>query len=150
LRKELPSIRVLILSMYQRAEYLSCILQSGARGYVLKDVSPGELVKAIETVIAGEFYFSPQIAHLAVNQFVQGNGDGPDVCKLTNREREVLILIAEGLTNKEIANNLHISVRTVHTHRERMMRRLAIYSVAGLTRFASARGLVTLPDVGAL
>jgi len=68
------------------------------------------------------------------------------VCKLTDREREVLILIAEGLSNKEIAHNLNVSVRTVETHRHRTMRKLAIHSVAGLTRFAFARGLVTLRD----
>ncbi len=149
LRKELPNTKVLILSMYQRAEYVPQILQSGARGYVLKDASPEELTKAIETVIAGESYFSPQIARLALNQFVQGNGDGPDVCKLTNREREVLILIAEGLSNKEIACKLDVGVRTVETHRERIMRKLAIHSVAGLTRFALAKGLITLRDEAA-
>jgi DNA-binding NarL/FixJ family response regulator len=146
LRKELPNTKVLVLSMYQRPEYLPQILQSGARGYVLKDASPEELAKAIETVIAGESYFSPQIARLALNQFVQGNGDGPDVCKLTSREREVLILIAEGLSNKEIACKLDVGVRTVETHRERIMRKLAIHSVAGLTRFALAKGLITLRD----
>jgi DNA-binding NarL/FixJ family response regulator len=146
LHEELPNIRVLILSMYQRAEYISRIVQSGARGYVLKNASPEELVKAIETVIAGECYFSPQIAHLALKQVVQRDAYGPDVCKLTDRDREVLILIAEGLSNKEIAHNLNVSVRTVETHRHRTMRKLAIHSVAGLTRFAFARGLVTLRD----
>ena len=146
LRKDLPNLKVLILSMYQRAEHLPRILQSGARGYVLKSASSEELVKAIETVIAGECYFSPEIARLALNQVVQGNGNGPDVADLTNREREVLILVAEGLSNKEIANNLNVGVRTVETHRERIMRKLAIHSVAGLTRFAIAKGLTTLRD----
>ena len=146
LRKELPNIKVLILSMYQRADYLPRILQSGARGYVLKETSPEELAKAIETVIAGECYFSPEIARLALNQLVQGNGNGPDLAALTNREREVLVLVAEGLSNKEIANNLNVGVRTVETHRERIMRKLAIHSVAGLTRFAIAKGLITLRD----
>jgi two-component system, NarL family, nitrate/nitrite response regulator NarL len=146
LRKELPNIKVLILSMYQRADYLPRILQSGARGYVLKETSPEELAKAIETVIAGECYFSPAVARLALNQLVQGNGNAPDAAALTNREREVLVLVAEGLSNKEIANNLSIGVRTAETHRERIMRKLAIHSVAGLTRFAIAKGLIALPD----
>ena len=146
LHKELPQIKVLILSMYRSAEYLLGILQSGARGYVLKEASPEELVKAIETVNAGEAFFSPEIARLALNQFVQGNGEGPELGELTKREREVLILIAEGLSNKEIANNLGVGVRTVETHRERIMRKLAIHSVAGLTRFALAKGLVTLRE----
>jgi two-component system, NarL family, nitrate/nitrite response regulator NarL len=146
LRKELPNIKVLILSMYQRADYLPRILKSGARGYVLKETSPEELAKAIETVIAGECYFSPEVARLALNQLVQGTGNGPDVAALTDRELEVLVLVAEGLSNKEIANHLNIGVRTAETHRERIMRKLAIHSVAGLTRFAIAKGLITLRD----
>jgi two-component system nitrate/nitrite response regulator NarL len=146
LRKELPQVKVLVLSMYQRAEYLHRILQSGAQGYVLKEAAPEELVKAIETVNAGEAYFSPEIARLALNRLVQGNGKGPDLEALTNREREVLVLIAKGLGIKEIACNLGVGVRTVETHRERAMRKLDIHSVAGLTRFAIAKGLITLRD----
>jgi two-component system nitrate/nitrite response regulator NarL len=146
LRKDLPQVKVLVLSMYQRAEYLLRILQSGARGYVLKDAPTEELVKAIETVNAGESYFSPEIARLALNHFVQGNGEGPDLAALTNREREVLALIAEGLSNKEIATRLDVGVRTVETHRERIMRKLDIHSIAGLTRFAIAKGLITLRE----
>ena len=146
LRKELPNSKVLILSMLQRAEYLPRILQSGARGYVLKEAPPEELVKAIETVMAGECYFSPEIACLALNQYVQGNGKGPDPAALTDREREVLILVAEGLSNKEVACKLDVGVRTVETHRERIMRKLDIHSVAGLTRFAISKGLITLRD----
>jgi DNA-binding NarL/FixJ family response regulator len=146
LRKELPQIKVLILSMYQRSEYLLRILQSGARGYVLKGASSEDLLKAIETVNKGETFFSPEIARLALNQFVQGNGDGPDLAQLTNREREVLVLVAEGLSNKEIAENLGVGVRTVETHRERIMRKLGTHSVAGLTRLAIAKGLIPLRD----
>jgi DNA-binding NarL/FixJ family response regulator len=146
LRKELPNTQVLILSMYQRSEYLPRILRSGARGYVLKEASAEELLKAIEAVIAGECYFSPEVARVALNHLVQGNGDGPDVMALTNREREVLVLLAEGLSNKEISTSLDIGVRTVETHRERIMRKLSIHSVAGLTRFAIAKGLITLRD----
>jgi two-component system, NarL family, nitrate/nitrite response regulator NarL len=146
LRKELPNAKVLILSMYHRAEYLPRVLQSGARGYVLKEASPEELAKAIETVIAGECYFSPEVARLALNQLVQGNGNGADPAVLTNREREVLVLIAEGFSNKEIATSLNIGVRTAETHRERIMRKLGIHSIAGLTRFAIAKGFITLRD----
>ena len=146
LRKELPQVKVLILSMYLRSEYLLRILHSGARGYVLKDASAEELLKAIETVNDGGTYFSPEIARLALNQFAQGAGDGPDLAELTNREREVLILVAEGLSNKEIAQHLGVGVRTVETHRERIMRKLGTHSVAGLTRLAIAKGLITLRD----
>jgi two-component system nitrate/nitrite response regulator NarL len=146
LRKELPKIKLVILSRYQGPEYLSRVLQAGARGYVLKGAAPEELAKAIETVIAGECYFSPEVARLALNQLVQGNGAAPDVADLTNREREVLVQVAEGLSNKEIANDLNVGVRTVETHRERIMRKLDIHSVAGLTRFAIAKGLITVRD----
>jgi len=149
LHKELPNIKVLILSMYQRAEYLPRVLESGARGYVLKAASPEELVKAIETVSAGESFFSPEIARMALNQFVQGNGEGPDLTQLTKREQEVLVLVADGLSNKEIANHLGVGVRTIETHRERIMRKLGIHSVACLTRFAIAKGLVTVRDQAA-
>ena len=149
LRKELPRIKVLILSMHSQSDYVLRILQSGARGYVLKTASPDELAKAIETVHAGESYFSPDVARIALNQFVRGTGEGPQVSQISNREREVLIAIAEGLSNKEIACRLNVGVRTVETHRERIMRKLNIHSVAGLTKFAITKGLVLLPkDAG--
>ena len=146
LHKELPNVRVLMLSMYQRAEYLPRVLESGARGYVFKGASPEELVKAIETITGGECYFSPEIARLALNQVIKGNGNGPDPANLTKREREVLTLVADGLSNKEVSTHLNVGVRTVETHRERIMRKLGIHSVAGLTRFAIAKGLITLRD----
>ena len=146
LRKEVPKAKVLILSMYQRPEYLPRIVESGARGYVTKGASPEELMKAIEAVHAGECYFSPEVARLALHQFVKGNGHGPDLAGLSKREREVLTLIAGGSSNKETANNLGVGVRTVETHRERIMRKLGIHSIAGLTRYAIAKGLVTLRD----
>ena len=146
LRKELPQIKVLILSMHQHSEYLLRILQSGAQGYVLKEASSEVLVEALERVNAGETFFSPEITRLALNQFVQGNGHGPDLGGLTNREREVLTLVAEGLSSKDIADHLEVGVRTIETHRERIMRKLAVHTVAGLTRFAVAKGLITLRD----
>jgi two-component system, NarL family, nitrate/nitrite response regulator NarL len=144
LRKELPQVKVLILSMHRHAEYLLRILESGARGYILKDAPAEELVKAVEMVQAGESYFSPEMARIALNRFVRGNGDGPDLRTLTNREQEVLALIAEGFSNKEISTQLDVGVRTVETHRERTMRKLDIHSIAGLTRFAIAKGLITV------
>jgi len=146
LRKELPQIKVLILSMYRQTEYVLRILQSGAQGYILKDADPLELVTAINAVTSGQTYFSPDIARVALNQFVQGSGQGPDPRGLTQREREVLIHIAEGCSNKEIACNLGVGVRTIETHRERIMRKLNIHSIAGLTRFAIAKGVVTLRE----
>jgi two-component system nitrate/nitrite response regulator NarL len=146
LRKELDQVKVLILSMYENSDYMLRTLQSGARGYVAKDISPEELVKAIETVNAGGTFFSPEITRLALNKFVEGPRDGSDLAELTNREREVLVLVAEGFSNKEIANNLGLGVRTVETHRERIMHKLSVHSVAGLTRLAIAKGLITLRE----
>ena len=144
LQKELPQVRVLMLSMHKTPDYVSRILQSGARGYVLKDAPVEELARAIEMIYGGETYFSPDVARLALNQFVSGHNAGGPHDQLTKREREVLTHIAEGLSNKEIANHLGVGVRTVETHRERIMRKLDIHSVAGLTKYAVARGLVSL------
>jgi len=146
LRRELPNIKVLILSMHSNTDYVVRIIQSGARGYILKAASTEELVKAIETVEAGEAFFSPDVARVALNQFVRGPGEGPSSSQLTNREREVLVQISEGLSNKEIANHLGVGVRTVETHRERIMRKLNIHSIAGLTKFAISKGLITLRE----
>ena len=147
LRKELPQIKVLMLSMHSNTEFVMRCAQSGARGYILKQAAPDEFVQAIETVHAGHSYFSPDVARIALNQLVRGNGHGPDPSDLTNREREVLTHIAEGLCNKEIACRLNIGTRTVETHRERLMRKLDIHSIAGLTKFAVAKGLITMPEL---
>jgi DNA-binding NarL/FixJ family response regulator len=144
LRKENPRTKVLILSMYSDSDHVMRILQSGARGFVLKQAPTDELIKAIESIEAGETFFSPDVARVAINQFVRGGGEGPQPGQVSNREREVLIAIAEGLSNKEIACRLGVGVRTVETHRERIMRKLNIHSVAGLTKFAIAKGLITV------
>jgi two-component system nitrate/nitrite response regulator NarL len=144
LRRELPTVRVIILSMYSNTDYVMRIIECGARGFVLKEAPPLELVQAIEVVHAGQTHFSPEVARVALNHVVRGHGDSSPVSRLTNREREVLVHIADGLGNKEIANQLCIGVRTVETHRERIMRKLDIHTVAGLTRFAIAQGMVSL------
>ncbi|HWX21454.1 MAG TPA: response regulator transcription factor [Candidatus Binatia bacterium] len=147
LRKELPQVKVLILSMHSHSEYVLRIIQAGARGYVLKEASPDDLAGAIEAVQAGEVFFSPEVARVALNQFVRRNGSSEEPGhRITSREREVLIAIAEGLSNKEIASRLGVGVRTVETHRERIMRKLNIHSVAGLTKYAIAKGLVMLRE----
>ena len=144
LRKELPNIKVLMLSSHTNPEFVLRCVRAGADGYVLKQASPDEFVQAIETVNAGEPFFSPDLARAALNQMVQGNGQGPEPADLTAREQEVLTHIADGLCNKEIACRLNIGTRTVETHRERLMRKLDIHSIAGLTRFAVAKGMITL------
>jgi len=146
LHKEVPKTKVIILSMHLNKDHVLRLIQAGVRGYVLKDASPEELVNAIETVNAGETFFSPDVAKIALNQFVANDGklEPAPLSKLTERERQVLALIAEGLSNKEVASELGIGVRTVETHRERIMRKLNIHNAAGLTRFAIANNLVRL------
>jgi len=146
LRKELPQIKVLVLSVHSNKEYIFRVIHAGAHGYVSKEAAPEELLRAIESVHAGETFFSPEIARAALNQMVNHGGKKEPFGQLTTREREVLVLIAKGQSNKEIASQLGIGVRTIETHRERIMRRLDIHSVAGLTKFAIANGLVPLED----
>src|SRR5207248_1341328 len=146
LRKEAPKIRILVLSVHTNREYILRIIQAGAHGYVSKEASPEELLRAIEAVYHGEAFFSPEIAQAALNQIVTSGGKKEPFAQLTSREREVLILIAEGQSNKEIATRLGIGVRTIETHRERIMRRLDIHSVAGLTKFAIANGMISIEE----
>ena len=147
LHQELPSIKVLVLSMHTNTEFVLRCVRAGAQGYILKQASPDEFIRAIETVNADESFFSPDLARATLNQMVRSNGQGPDQADLTAREREVLTHIAEGLCNKEIACLLSIGTRTVETHRERLMRKLGIHSIAGLTRFAITKGLITVSEM---
>lgn len=129
---------ILILSMHDDPEYVLQAVRAGADGYVLKDVTPAELRKAIQTVHEGREYFAERVTHqLSVGlraELEQEQRKGR-LESLTARETEVLVLVAEGLTNREIAEKLEISPRTVETHRERLMTKLRIRTVAGLTRF---------------
>lgn len=148
LRKQVPNAKVLILTMHDSKEYIAQVVRSGARGYLLKDSSPAELVGAIKAVHGGEVYFSPSVSKVLIEEMADGNKrslDAPAPPPLTDREREVLSLIAEGLLNKQIADRLGIGVRTIETHRERIMRKLDIHTVAGLTKYAIARGMTSMP-----
>lgn len=144
LAKELPNTRVLVLSVYHAPGHVLRMVQAGASGYMFKESPPEELIRGIEQIAKGEPFFSENVAQIALNQVVRGQING--VQTLTMREREVLIRIAEGLSNKEIASALNLGVRTVETHRERAMRKLDIHSVAGLTKYALAQGWITLSD----
>ena len=148
LRRQVPKAKILILTMHDSREYIAQVVRSGARGYLLKDSAPAELVAAIKAVHAGEVYFSPSISRVLLEEITDSNGrhNGvPARQTLTEREREVLSLISEGLLNKQIADRLGIGVRTIETHRERIMRKLDIHTVAGLTKYAIARGMTTMP-----
>ena len=144
LRRSLPETRILILSMYDNAEYVMESVRAGAHGYILKDTAATELRRAIRAVQNGEAFLSPPVAGrltAAVRGELEREQRTSDFASLTAREREVLAGIAHGRTNKEIAASLGISHRTVETHRESLMRKLRIHTVAGLTRFALEAGL---------
>ena len=148
LHAELPGVRVVILSMHDNPEYVLEAVRAGAHAYLLKDLAATELRTAVAAVHAGESYYTRQIAAMlttAVRGELEEVQRGHALDALTGRERDVLLGIVKGETNKEIAARFGISHRTVETHRESLMRKLRIRTVAGLTRFALEAGL----DVGA-
>lgn len=141
-----PSVKVLILSMYNNEEFVLKALKTGAAGYLLKEASTMELRLAVESIAAGEIYLSPGVSRQVVSNYIHHMNGRPDaVAVLTPRQRQVLQLIVKGYTTKEIAKDLNISLSSAETHRTRMMERLDIHDVAGLVRFALLNGLVS-PD----
>jgi DNA-binding NarL/FixJ family response regulator len=143
LTKEMPEVKVVILSMHASEEYVLQALRSGAAGYLLKDAATAELDQAIRTVLQGETYLSPAISRSAIERYLQRVNQGePPGSELTPRQREILQMIAEGRNTKEIAFTLGLSVKTVETHRTLMMHRLDIHEIAGLVRYAMRIGLV--------
>jgi two-component system nitrate/nitrite response regulator NarL len=143
LSRDAPEIRVLILSMHDNREYMVQLIQAGAKGYILKDVSAAEMVKAVETVYHGGTYFSASASQTLFSHFEQPGNETTE-SPLTQRELTVLTLLAEGHNNKEIARVLGISVRTVETHRQNIKAKLDIHTAAGLTRYAIEHALVQL------
>jgi DNA-binding NarL/FixJ family response regulator len=144
LLKAQPGIRVLILSMHQNEEYVRQALRNGAVAYLLKDAAPVELELAIQAVQRGETYLSPAVSRGVVSDYVQRlRGDAVPAAVLTPRQREVLQLVAEGHSTKDIARRLGLSVKTVDTHRSQLMKQLDIHEVAGLVRYAVRSGLIS-------
>jgi DNA-binding NarL/FixJ family response regulator len=144
LLKAQPGIRVLILSMHQNEEYVRQALRNGAVAYLLKDAAPVELELAIQAVQRGETYLSPAVSRGVVSDYVQRlRGDAGPAAVLTPRQREVLQLVAEGHSTKDIARRLGLSVKTVDTHRSQLMKQLDIHEVAGLVRYAVRSGLIS-------
>jgi RNA polymerase sigma factor (sigma-70 family) len=138
LRDEGASVRVLVLSMHDDPEYVLQAVRAGADGYVLKDVAPAELRDAVLAIHEGREYFASQVTQqlsVGLRREMEEEQLRARLDSLTRREREVLLLVANGLTNREIGEKLDISPRTVETHRERVMGKLRIRTVAGLTRF---------------
>jgi len=142
--KAWPGIGVLILSMHQNEEYVRQALRSGAVAYLLKDAAPLELELALKAVLRGETYLSPAVSKGVLSDYVHRlRHDEQPGQTLTARQREVLQLIAEGQSSKEIARRLNLSVKTVESHRSQLMKQLDIHEVAGLVRYALRVGVVT-------
>jgi len=144
LRDSGSDVRVLVLSMHDDPEYVLEAVRAGADGYVLKDVSPAELRSAVEALRDGREYFSARVTHqlsVGLREEIEREQRRSRLDSLTPREVEVLVLVAQGKTNRGIAGELGISPRTVETHRERVMAKLRIRTVAGLTRFVVEQGL---------
>ena len=142
-----PGVKVLCLSMHAESSMVRGALHAGAVGYLLKDCALSELRRAIYIVAAGEVYLSPGIAATVLDAYKAGRsqlGEHSAFSLLTDREREVLQLLAEGLSTREVAARLHLSVKTIGTHREHLMAKLDIHSVAGLTKYAIREGLTSL------
>lgn len=141
LHREMPRVRVVILSMHATEDFVSQALRSGVAGYLLKDAATAELELALQAVSRGDTYLSPGILRPVVERYL-GAGREQPLEALTPRQREILKLIAEGQSTKEIAYSLGVSVKTVETHRAQLMDRLEIRDIAGLVRFAIRVGLV--------
>lgn len=142
--KKLSKVKVLILSMHNKPEYVTRAIQSGARGFVLKDGPRDELINAIEFVQRGEPFFSAQAAWHALTHIPQLGQLPQTPSELSRREEEVLVHLVAGRGNREIAAQLNISIRTVESHRAHLMEKLEIFTIAGLTKYALAKGLVSL------
>jgi two-component system response regulator NreC len=145
IKKRFPEVKVLILTVHATEEYIFQILRAGASGYVVKQAAPAELLSAIQSVCQGQYFLSPSISRTVIEEYIrqaEAMAEPDSYDQLTDREREVLQLIAEGHSNQEIADLLHISVKTVETHRAHLMDKLDLHSAAELTQYAIRKGVI--------
>ena len=144
--EEIPEVKILALSMYADKRFVAGTLKAGAAGYILKDCAFEEMAGAIRSVANGGTYLSPGVAGIVIQDYVSklNDADCTPLASLTPREREVLQLLSEGKSTREIANKLVVSVKTVETHRRQMMEKLNVHSVAELTKYAIREGLTTV------
>ncbi len=145
LKKRLPEIKCIVLTMHTSEEYIHTALDAGADGYVLKDDSHEELLAAIKNVLNGKTYLSPSICGNVVSGYLNSTGSSKPATSwdvLTKREREIIKLIAEGNRSKDIAEHLSISIKTVEKHRSNLMKKLNMHSLGSLTNYAMKNGLV--------
>ena len=144
LKRDCPRVKVLVLTQYEDREYVSSFLKAGAAGYVLKKAVGAELASAVRSAAKGGLVLDPQVAREALREpEPQGTGDGSDPYDaLTDREKQVLKLVAEGKSNKEVAALLGVSVKTAMSHRERVMEKLGLHNRTDLIRFALKKGVI--------
>lgn len=148
IRERAPDVNVLALTMHDREEYFFAMLRAGAHGYVLKESEPDELLAAIRAVHRGEAFLSPAVAKAVLEDYLEQRMDQaqPRSDNLTLREHEVLRLVAEGKTTREIADMLHLSVKTIEKHRSSMMRKLGLQSLPDLIKYAIRKGLIEVDE----
>ena len=145
IKKQNQEIKIIALTVHRREEYVLATLQAGSDGYVLKDSSHSELVMAIKSVLEGKRYLSPGVSEKVIDGYLEGKKTVKTKSSwdsLTHREREILKLIAEGYKNKDVADYLFISLKTVEKHRSNLMKKLGLHNVAALTSFAIEKGLI--------
>lgn len=143
-KKQFPRTKIIVLSDHSSEEFVFRALRSGADGFVLKDDPPGELYTAIKSVASGGEHLSPQVTKKVILGYLQGQMGGSNgvLKSLTPRQRDVLQLVAQGKSTKEIANSLKVSVNTVKTHRQKLMDKLGVHEITGVVRYAVKLGLV--------
>ena len=147
IHKEFPKMKIIALSMHSEKHVILRVLRAGANGYLLKDSAFLELVKAIRSVLKGEIYLSSKITDMVVNEYIKKISENEsDLDLLSVREKEVLQLISEGKSTKEIAALLFVSIKTIESHRKHLMEKLGLFTVADLTRFAIKEGLIFIED----
>jgi len=146
IKRESPATKILVLTVHRAEEYILATFRAGADGYLLKDSTHSELLMAVKKVLSGTRYISPEISEKVIEGYIEGKKSLKSRTSwetLTQREREILKLIAEGYRNKEIAEDLCISVKTVEKHRANLMEKLDLHSIQALTTFAIEKGLVS-------
>ena len=146
IKKQSPSTKILVLTVHKTEEHILTTLKTGADGYILKDATHSELMLAIENIFSGRSYLSPGISEKVIEGYLEGRKSVKSSTSwdtLTQREREILKMIAEGYKNKDIADYLCISAKTVEKHRANLMKKLDLHSASSLTAFAMEKGLIT-------
>ncbi len=153
IRQKNQNMKIIVFTIHENDEYVYQVIRAGANGYVLKNADKDELFNAIKTVQSGEFFFSPNISKLLINDYIKRSKSDVapqpvDGSRLTKRELEILRHIAQGLTNTQIAEKLFLSVRTVNTHRNNLMQKLNIHETASLVMYAVQNGIVSSKEEG--